>query len=135
MPSAIRKQSYGSVTVYSIVEQVIWEALERFVDRLSTRSEVLAVVLFGSLARGRPGVGSDVDLLVVLAQSDLPFLERIPLYAPERFPVDVDVFPYTLDEVNRGQPLARQALMEGRVLWHRPDFEPRSIAQPFEAFW
>jgi predicted nucleotidyltransferase len=111
------------VTVYSIHEEGIWPALERWVAQLSARPEVLAVILFGSLAEGRMSVGSDVDLLVILSQSDLPFLERLPLYAPEQFPVDVDVFHYTLDEVRRGQPLARQALVRGRVLWHRPGWE------------
>ncbi|MEM3554407.1 MAG: nucleotidyltransferase domain-containing protein [Candidatus Micrarchaeaceae archaeon] len=128
MPSAIQKRSYGSVTVYSIHKEQIWQELERFVHRLSERPEVLAVILFGSLAEGRLGVGSDVDLLVILSQSDRPFLERLPLYAPERFPVDVDVFPYTLEEIRRGQPLAGQALAQGRVLWCRPDFDRRLMA-------
>jgi len=127
MPSAIQKRSYASVTVYSIREDHLWQALEQSVAQLSARPEVLAVVLFGSLAEGRLSVGSDVDLLVILSQSDDPFLERLRLYVPERFPTDVDVFPYTLDEIRRGQPLARQALSQGRILWRRAGFEPASV--------
>jgi len=111
------------VIVYSIDENAVWDALKRLVDRLSERSEVLAVVLFGSLADGRLSVGSDVDLLLVLSHSQHSFLDRVFLYIPEDFPVDVDVFPYTLDEIRKGQPLARQALAQGRVLWHRAGFE------------
>lgn len=127
MPSAIQKRSYASVTVYSIREDQIWQALERSVAQLSTRPEVLAVVLFRSLANGRLSVGSDVDLLVILSGSDDPFLERLHLYVPERFPTDVDVFPYTLDEIRKGQPLARQALSQGRILWQRAGFELASV--------
>lgn len=127
MPSAIQKRSYASVTIYSICEDQIWQALERSVAQLSTRPEVLAVVLFGSLANGRLSVGSDMDLLVILSGSDDPFLERLHLYVPERFPMDVDVFPYTLDEIRKGQPLARQALSQGRILWQRAGFELASV--------
>lgn len=85
------------------------------------------MVLFGALADGRLNVGSDVDLLVILSGSDDPFLERLHLYVPERFPTDVDVFPYTLDEIRKGQPLARQALSQGRILWQRAGFELASV--------
>ncbi len=123
MPSAMQKRSYGSVTVYFIDEHAVWVALERLVDQLSERPEVLAIVLFGSLTDGRLSVGSDVDLLLVLSHSQHSFLDRVPLYVPERFPVDVDVFPYTVDEIRKGQPLACQALAQGRVLWRRTGFE------------
>ncbi len=117
MPSVIQKRSYSSVTVYSIDEQAIWTALERFAGEAKRRPEVLAVVVFGSLIDGRLGVGSDVDVLLILAHSDRPFLDRLPLYSPDRFPVDIDVFPYTLAEVKAGHPVAREALTHGQVLW------------------
>ncbi len=123
MPSAIRSKSYGSVTVYSVDKDLVRDAVERFVAEMQRREEVLAVVLFGSFAEGGFGVGSDIDLLLVLRDSDRPFLDRIPQYFPADFPVDVDVFPYTMAEVRAGQPLARTALARGRVLWRRPGFE------------
>jgi predicted nucleotidyltransferase len=57
---------------------------------------VKRVILFGSLVRGEAVLGSDVDLIVVLSGSDLPYLQRIPQYMPSYFPVGVDVFPYTV---------------------------------------
>jgi predicted nucleotidyltransferase len=117
MPSAIRKKSFGSVSVYSLDESLVWSALDVLTRELATRQEVLAVVLFGSLAKGGMGVGSDVDLLVILSNSEKSFLDRLADYKPDRFPVDIDVFPYTLAEVRQGQPLAREALEHGRVLW------------------
>jgi uncharacterized protein len=119
MPSAIRKRSFNSVSVYSLDEGVVWSALDGFTRELAARGEVLAVVLFGSLAKGRMGVGSDVDLLVVLEDSHEPFLDRLAQYRPDRFPVDIDVFPYTLAEIKEGQPMAHEALLHGRVLWQR----------------
>jgi len=59
------------------------------------------------------GVGSDVDLLIVLSHSEQPFLERAVHYRPDTFPVDLDVFAYTLQGMQRGQPLAREALTHG----------------------
>ncbi|BBM70905.1 nucleotidyltransferase domain-containing protein [Rhodothermus marinus] len=119
MPSAVQKQSFGSVTVFSLDRRRVEAALQALVETLQHREEVLAVVCFGSWARGEAGVGSDIDVLVVLRDSDRPFLERIDRYRPETFPVDLDLFPYTLAEIRRGQPLARAALQTGTVLWAR----------------
>ncbi len=125
MPSAMQKRSYGSVTVYSIDEEKIWQALELFAEALRAQPEVQAVMVFGSLVEGRVAVDSDVDVLVVLAESDVPFLERRARYAPTDFPVPIDVFAYTLAEIQRGQRLAEHAIATGRLLWSRPTFDLR----------
>ncbi len=132
MPSAIRKRSYGSVTVYSVDEDQVRRALEHFVAACQQREEVLAVVLFGSFTGERFGVGSDVDVLLVLQESPLPFLERLPLYWPDHFPVDIDVFPYTWREIEAGQPVAREALTTGQVLWQRDGVDLTTLEQALE---
>lgn len=119
MPSAVQKTSCNSVTVYWVDKETVQQALDRLVADCQQREEVLAVVLFGSLVEGGFGVGSDVDLLLILRESAYPFLDRIPLYQPDRFPVDVDVFSYTWEEIRAGHPLAHRALATGRVLWQR----------------
>ncbi len=121
MPSIVRSKSYGSVTVYWVDEAALQQVLDRLVEQYRQRPEVEAVVLFGSLARDEFAVGSDIDLLLVLRESRLPFPDRIPHYIPTGVPVDVQVFPYTLEEVRRGHPLAQEALRTGRVLWQRSD--------------
>ncbi len=128
MPSAIQRKSFGSVVVYSVDKVAVEEALARFVAACREREEILAVVLFGSFARGGFGVGSDVDLLLILRESPLPFLDRIPLYRPVDFPIDVDVFPYTLAELRAGQPLAEEALRTGRILWQREGVDERLLS-------
>lgn len=72
-------------------------------------------------------VGSDVDLLLILRESPLPFPDRIPAYLPDHAPVDVEVFPYALDEIRQGQSLAQEALSYGRILWQRPGFSPDDL--------
>ncbi len=121
MPLAVRRRSSGSVTVFSLDKKLIEEAIGKFVDELSRREEVLKVVIFGSWVRGEAGVGSDVDFLIVLKESNLPFLDRIPIYTPSSFPVDTDVFPYTLEELKKGIPIAEQALKEGKVLFEKTE--------------
>lgn len=74
---------------------------------------------FGSWVSGTPGPGSDVDLCLVLSQSDKRFRERIPDYLPGAFPVGLDLFPYTEDELERlltESPGWREALAGGREL-------------------
>jgi len=126
--AAIRRKSFGSVVVYSVDRVAVEEALDRFVTACREREEVLAVVLFGSFARGGFGVGSDVDLLLILRESPLPFPDRIPLYRPVDFPIDVDVLPYTLAEIRAGQPLAEEALRTGRILWRREGVDEKTFS-------
>lgn len=97
-------------------------ALGRYVAALvADHPEVRRIVLFGSLARGDAVPGSDVDLLIVVAHSSLPFRERIPQYLPDGFPVGMDVFPYTEEEIEamqaEGNSFIRRALSEGIVLY------------------
>ncbi len=122
MRSVVRSKSYGSVQVFWVDEDALARLLEDLAAYYRQYPEVEAVVLFGSLAKGSFSVGSDVDLLLILRESSLTFPDRIPVYLPDRAPVDVQVFPYTVDEIHRGQPLAREALSYGRVLWQRPGF-------------
>ena len=89
---------------------------------LGERPEVLAVVLFGSLARGEATAFSDADLLVLLRETPLPFPERLVRYRPEGVR-RVEVFPYTLSEALEGLKggfgVVPAALREGRVLFER----------------
>lgn len=59
---------------------------------------VRRVGYFGSYARGNWGVGSDVDLVVILRSSDEPFERRPLAYDLGSLPVPADLFVYTVDE-------------------------------------
>lgn len=97
-------------------------SLKRAVERLAKRyPEIEQVWLFGSLARGDAVPGSDADLLVVLTDSQLPFLDRSVRYQPDFCGVGVDVLAYTRAELAslqaEGHAFLRQAQAEGICLF------------------
>ncbi|WP_245575164.1 nucleotidyltransferase domain-containing protein [Meiothermus rufus] len=54
--------------------------------------------MFGSYARGDAGVGSDLDLVVLLRDSPLPFYRRAAGLPTEQLPVLAEVLVYTQAE-------------------------------------
>jgi predicted nucleotidyltransferase len=74
-------------------------ALHRQAERLgAARPEILRVGYIGSYARGDWGFGSDLDVIVILAQSERPFVERAANFDFTRLPVPVDVMACTREE-------------------------------------
>lgn len=63
--------------------------------------EVIAAGYFGSYARGDNGVGSDLDLVVLLRGSPLPFERRAAGWNLETLPVPAEALVYTLAEWQR----------------------------------
>ncbi|MCS7068389.1 MAG: nucleotidyltransferase domain-containing protein, partial [Meiothermus sp.] len=53
---------------------------------------------FGSYARGEHGVGSDLDLVLLVAASSLPPWQRTQHLPLEELPVPTEALVYTLDE-------------------------------------
>jgi predicted nucleotidyltransferase len=112
-----------NVRVWTIDRESTLLRLERWAKQLQADESLLAVILFGSFARGDCTAQSDADVVVLLRECNRPFRERIPLFAPDDVGVGVDVFPYTLAEAQRsvaeGWGVMRPALAEGRVLFAR----------------
>jgi uncharacterized protein len=82
----------------------------------------LAVGYFGSYARGEAGVGSDLDLVMVVLESDLPFERRATVWDFHAIPVPVEVSVYTLTEWQRlsvNQPRFYQTLV-AETVWLQP---------------
>ena len=98
------------------------EELREVVERLSRSLDLVAVVLFGSRARGDWGPWSDYDLLII-AWFREGYLDRIKLVldilADVKIPVEPH--PYTpqeaLEMLRRGNPTIVDALEEGVVLY------------------
>jgi|GEM_PF-889780 len=59
---------------------------------------LLALGYFGSYARGDHGVGSDLDLVLVVSHSDLPPWQRAMGLPLEELPVPAEALVYTLPE-------------------------------------
>jgi predicted nucleotidyltransferase len=90
----------SSVVVRSIDPDGVRRAADVWATRLlDLRPEVEEIVVFGSFARGTFAPGSDLDVLIVLAESELPFRDRIPEYLPGSFPVGMDLLPFTRAEL------------------------------------
>jgi predicted nucleotidyltransferase len=81
-------------------EEVLPRLSARARELVTSRPDVLEVSLFGSLARGDHGAGSDADVYILLKSDTRRFIDRVPEFA-DHFSdvgVPVEVFPYTLQE-------------------------------------
>ena len=65
------------------------------------RPDVARIGLFGSYARGDWGVGSDLDLIAVVDEADLPFEQRALSFDLLGLPVPADLLVYTVQEWDR----------------------------------
>ena len=64
----------------------------------ASRPELLRVGYFGSYARDEWGVGSDLDVILIVRSCDLSFERRAAQWNLNSLPVPVDVLVYTPDE-------------------------------------
>ena len=80
--------------------EAVQAALRAWSDELMrSRPEVARVGYFGSYARGDWGVGSDLDVVLVLAACSEPPLRRALAFdTVTGFPVPVDLLVYSVDE-------------------------------------
>ena len=88
----------GSVRRWPAAAEVLeqaaaWAALQR-----SGNPELLAVGVFGSYGRGTAGVGSDLDLLLILQRCDEPIWERLRRWDTGSLPLACDLLVYSLEE-------------------------------------
>ena len=84
------------------------------------RPEVIRVGYFGSYAQDQHVPGSDLDVLIELASSGSErWQDRVADYRPSRFPVPLDVFPYTsheLAEMQRDRRDFLQTILD-EIVW------------------
>jgi Nucleotidyltransferase domain len=74
-------------------------ALAEWADACApSHPELLWLGIFGSFARGDWGVGSDLDLVALVTDADLPFERRAVTWPLERLPVPADLLVYTTAE-------------------------------------
>ena len=79
--------------------QTVDRAVRRWAKDINqNQKNVLRIGYFGSYARGDWGVGSDLDLIVIVKHSDLPFERRNVSWDVTALPVPVDLLIYTQAE-------------------------------------
>lgn len=99
------------------------EDIQSVADRIAAEYHPDKVILFGSRAYGTPRSDSDVDMLVILSFDGKPsrisveILDRLDAFLPldivVRRPEDVE------KRYREGDPLIREALDHGKVLYER----------------
>ena len=81
------------------------------------------IILFGSYAYGSPTNDSDVDLLVILPCNEKPFRKSLEMLGKVNPKFAVDLIVRDPDDTSRryqeGDPLIREALDKGKVLYER----------------
>jgi len=77
----------------------VQRALERWARaRAEEHAEILRVGYFGSYARGDAGVGSDIDVVMVVAAATQPWERRAARWDTTSLPVPADLLIYTAAE-------------------------------------
>ncbi len=90
------KSSSSVKVVFADTAKVLRQLKDYSESIKQTRPEVERVGYFGSYANDTYGPASDVDLLIILRQSDRRFLDRIPDFLPDDLSICCDVFPSIL---------------------------------------
>lgn len=89
-------RSWNSPVLKWLDAESVLQVVKAWVEQLFTQNpDVLRVGLFGSYARGDWGVGSDIDLVVILCQTDVPFIERARYFNTSTLPLSTDLLVYT----------------------------------------
>jgi uncharacterized protein len=102
-------------------------AARSWAAELSQRdSGVQGVYCIGSCGRGDYGVGSDLDVMVLINDAEVSLVDRHRRYEPLNIPIPADVLVYTLSEWRRlisSRPaLFARLEREKIVLFERDDF-------------
>lgn len=89
--------------ILSLDYSSVHSQLKAVARKLKDNQNVSRVLLFGSLIHGNYTAASDADLLIILKSDTRRWFDRIPEYLAyfDNFPLDVDLFPYTQDEIDK----------------------------------
>ena len=84
------------------------DRLKEWANQLTKmHQEVLKIGYFGSYARDDYTPSSDLDILIVVKESEKPPHKRLLDYAVDRFPVGCEVFVYTEEELERKREIKK----------------------------
>lgn len=102
------------------------EAVRRWAAAaIQLRPDVIRIGYFGSYARGDWGVGSDLDLVVIVNHADEPFERRSLKWDLDELLVPADLLVYTLTEwesiQKQGGRFARTLLQDTVWVYSRND--------------
>jgi len=119
MESFVAEESLNSVKVFWLDQEKLIKKVSDIAKEIGeNETNILMIILFGSIADKRGIPGSDVDLLILLKNDPKPFIGRIPEWA-EKFKLDfpVDLFPFTINEMDNA--IVKNAIRNGLILFQR----------------
>lgn len=97
-------KSLGSAKIISLNKNKILDEMKKIVEKIKNdeKENLVDIILFGSLVKGDYTGFSDVDIVIILKNSELNFIKRIQKYL-KYFCLDiiVDLFVYTLPEFEK----------------------------------
>jgi hypothetical protein len=100
--------------------EVVLEAARKWAGALAReRSDIVRIGYFGSYARGDWGVGSDLDLLIVIDDTTAPFHERALQFENPRLPVPAELLVYTAAEWSQLMSQSRRfsTMLKNEARW------------------
>ena len=99
------------------------EAIREIAGRIAREFQPERIILFGSHAAGAARPDSDVDLLVILPFTGKGFYKSLEILNRINPPFPIDLLARRPDDTARryreGDPLIREALDKGQVLYER----------------
>ncbi len=123
MQSVIQKKSYNSARVFWLNKELLGQSIAEAVKKLVLECfEVEKIVLFGSVADNRETPSSDIDILIVVSDSQYRFLDRADPFRKyfQDIGLGLDIFVYTRKEIEEGNiPLVNSVLKKGKVLFQK----------------
>lgn len=115
MPAKQQKKLSNFVKVRYLNGPEVVKKLKSLAKELCRKNDnILGIYLFGSLAKGIYAPGSDADILIILKQDNRRMIDRITVFLKFFLdsPVDVDIFPYTKEELQRMMSYKNSFLMQ-----------------------
>jgi len=97
-------KSLGSAKIISLNKEIVLREIKKIAKKIKEeeKGNILDIIIFGSIAKNNYTGTSDVDIVIILKESDLNFIERIVKYR-KYFDLDigVDLFVYTFSEFEK----------------------------------
>jgi len=99
--------------------KILNRELNRILPKIN-RTNIQKIILFGSLAKGKATLTSDIDLIIVKNTKER-FLKRLDTIYKEIEPnIAVDILVYTPEEIadmSQWNSFIRNAIKKGRILY------------------
>lgn len=101
--------------------------IEKLIARIATRIQPKKIIIFGSYAKEKATIKSDLDVLVI-KETELPMANRAddlkPILSNSLIPVDVHIYtPEEVEEYGKEQfSFINSILKSGRIVYEKLEF-------------